>query len=53
MEHQKLWIRLRRISTSNSTQRCLTINEKVQKKVLWTLNMQVLMLGMFLSFFSS
>jgi hypothetical protein len=44
--------------TSNSTQRCLTINDNVQKqmKVLWTLNMQVLMLGIFsflLSFFLS
>jgi hypothetical protein len=32
--------------TSNSTQRCPTINNKVQEqmKVLWTLNMQVLVL---------
>jgi hypothetical protein len=41
--------------TSNSTQWCPTINEKVQKqmKVLWTLNTQVLVLGtfFFLSFF--
>jgi quinol-cytochrome oxidoreductase complex cytochrome b subunit len=41
--------------TSNSTQRCPTINNKVQKQmeVLWTLNMQVLVLQtfFFLSFF--
>jgi hypothetical protein len=44
--------------TSNSTQRCPTISDKVQKqmKVLWTLNMQVHVLGtfsFFLSFFLS
>jgi hypothetical protein len=43
--------------TSNSTQQCPTINNKVQKqmKVLWTLNMQVLVLGIFsiFSFFLS
>jgi hypothetical protein len=39
--------------TSNSTQWCPTINNKMQKqkKVLWTLNMQVLVLRVFLSFF--
>jgi hypothetical protein len=37
--------------TSNSTQWCPTINHRVQKqmKVLWKLNMQVLVLGTFLS----
>jgi hypothetical protein len=39
------------IGTSNSNQWCPTINHKVQKqmKVLWTLNMQVLVLWNFLS----
>jgi hypothetical protein len=39
--------------TSNSTQWCPTIDNKmqIQMKVLWTLNMQVLMLYNFLSFF--
>jgi hypothetical protein len=39
--------------TSNSTERCPTINNKVQKqmKVLWTLNMQVLAWHFFISFF--
>jgi hypothetical protein len=39
--------------TSNSTQRCPTINTKVQKqmKVLWTLNMQVFAWNFFLSLF--
>jgi hypothetical protein len=39
--------------TSNSNQRCPTINKKVQKQmeVLWTLNMQVLAWNFFLSSF--
>jgi hypothetical protein len=39
--------------TSNSTQRCPAINNKVKKqmKVLWTLNMQVLAWNFFISFF--
>jgi hypothetical protein len=41
--------------TSNSTQWCPTINNIVQKqmKVLWTLNLQVLVLWNFLFFISS
>jgi hypothetical protein len=41
--------------TFNSTQWCPTINEKVQKQmnVLWTLNIQVLVLGTFSFFLSS
>jgi hypothetical protein len=41
--------------TSNSTERCPTINNKVQKqmKVLWTLNMQVLAWHFFYFFLSS